>query len=219
VHFSNLSKCIPKTNKILFIGVGLLINLLIISNVYYSSKSNYIPYEEYNPTFRVGQQLNEGANPNQQLNYIIDHPVTFSKAIITSYIGSSKATMAHYFGKFGWEKNYLPAWLVGLLLLTTLLLGLSKKTNFLPFQQFLFIAIGLIMMTAFASLIYLQWSSVGSNKILNLAGRYMFPIFPLFYLALPPFLNKHHTKILRLAQATILLSLCTGIWFVILRYY
>lgn len=218
-HFPKVLSQKSQTNKWIFISSGMLINLLIIFALYTSSKTNFIPYEDYNPAFREGQQINEGANPSQQFDYVIHHPIAFAKTMVMSYVGSTKATLAHYFGKFGWEKNYLPSWLIGLLLLVTLLLGSATTTSIKPNHRLLMIAIGIIMMMGFATVIYIQWSPIGSNRILSLAGRYMIPIFPLFYLTMPAFLRKHQSVILLFAQATIILSLSYGSWLILGRYY
>ncbi|HHB78489.1 MAG TPA: DUF2142 domain-containing protein [Saprospiraceae bacterium] len=221
-HFRHLLSFSPKINKRIFIGIGLATNLFIISIIYHNSKAQFIPYKDYNPAFREGQQINEGADPGQQLDYVIHHPLAFAKTTLSSYAGSLKATLAHYFGKFGWEKNYLPGWLIALLLIATIGMGLSNDAQALtPTQRLFLVAVGLLMMLGFATVIYIQWSPVGSNRILSLAGRYMFPIFPLFYLALPPIWRKprQQRRTLTLAQVTLLMSLCVGIWEMIARYY
>ena len=209
----------PSLQKVLFISLGTAINLLIINHLYTSSKQRFIAYEDYNPAFRQGQQINEGANPKQQFDYVLHHPIAFAKTMITSYWGSAKATLAHYFGKFGWEKNYLPGWLIGLLGLSTLGIGFSERKPW-GFQESIFlIGIAISMMIGFALIIYIQWSPVGGHRILNLAGRYMIPIFPIFYFVLPSLLGKYRHLFIRLAQVVVISSLLWGSVLIGLRYF
>ncbi len=218
--FSTLSKLRPRITKTIYIGVGLVINLLIINNLYKSSKENFIAYEDYNPSYRSGQQINEGANPSQQFTYVVNHPIAFTKTMVVSYFESAKATLAHYFGKFGWEKNYLPSWIIGLLLLATIGVSISKRKKRLDiFDRIYTLGIAILMMIGFAIVIYIQWSPVGSDQVLNLAGRYMIPIFPLFFLAIPSLLSKYQPWILLFAQVIILVSLSWGAILIVGRYY
>lgn len=207
-------------NKYIFLGLLTALNLLVISYLLIKTKAQFITYEDYNPSFRIGQQINEGSNPSQQLDYVMDHPFAFAKNIIHSYTNSLQATLAHYFGKFGWEKNYLPSWLIGLLLLSTSLLGFAtSKPKSSSLVAMVFVGLGITMMVGFATITYIQWSPVGSSTVLNLAGRYMIPIFPLFYLILPNLLSKYQKPILTFAQIMVLISLSVGIWSILDRYY
>ncbi len=81
------------------------------------------------------------------------------------------------------------------------------------------IGIGLVMMIGFAIIIFIQWSPVGSDRIYSLSGRYMIPIFPLFFLAVPPILNKNQSVILWFAKIVIVFSLFYGVFSVFYRYY
>ncbi len=77
----------------------------------------YLRFEDYHPIFRVGQQLNENVDPSVQLQFILHNPLYFSKIATFSLLKTLPHTLIHYVGKFGWEKNYLPLWLIALILL------------------------------------------------------------------------------------------------------
>jgi uncharacterized membrane protein len=89
----------------------------------------YIKFEEYNPLFRVGQQLNENVDPSLQLSFILHNPLYFSKIATFSLLKTLPHTLIHYVGKFGWEKNYLPLWLIALLFLLLLVQAVFPKTS------------------------------------------------------------------------------------------
>ena len=106
---------------------------------------------------------------------------------LLSYLESAPATLAHYFGKFGWEKNYLPTWLIGPLLLATIGVAMTDAKAKLQLQthhRLSFFAIACSMMAALALVLYMQWMPIGSERILALNGRYFFPVFPLCFMAM-----------------------------------
>ena len=168
----------------------------------------YLKFEDYNPLFRVGQQLNEKVDPSLQMTFILHNPLFFSKIAIFSLLKTLPHTLIHYVGKFGWEKNYLPIWLIALILLlliiqavfpetsTTLKLGRLFNFKFLIFNsedplsikaKFGLFGIGILTTYSFAAAMYGIWCPVGSDFIENLGGKYFIPIYPLFFLALPTF--------------------------------
>ncbi len=184
----------------------------------------YIRYEDYNPNFRIGQQLNEGVDPVAQLSFVLHNPLTFTKIMMTSFAKTLPHTLVHYVGKFGWEKNYLPIWLILPLFLTLILRGVKKEDSQEGLSKNLrlkIIGIAFIISGSLATTIYLIWCKVGSDFIENLSGKYFIPIFPLFFLALPTldikklrfFITERNTAIL------LWLTLSYGVWQVLERYY
>lgn len=200
-----------------------LFNLVLLTWWYSYAGNSFIPYDDYNPLYRDGVQLNEGVSPHEQLAHVLGHPIAFVKTAIVSYAESAPATLAHYFGKFGWEKNYLPAWLIGLLFLSTAWIAMTDERARQLFQirhRIGFFAIAICMMGALALVLYMQWMPVGSERILALNGRYFFPIFPLCFMALGGLctpLENH--KWLLIAKALLLFSLLWGAWEIVKRYY
>ena len=176
----------------------------------------YIRFEDYNPNFRIGQQLNEGVDPIAQFSFILHNPLTFIQIMMTSFAQTMPHTLIHYVGKFGWEKNYLPIWLILPLFLMLILsactterrsVTITKQLSDTATKQLSDTAtkqlsdtateqrsvvhkiaiIATIMSASLASAMYLLWCPVGSNFIENLSGKYFIPIFPLFFLSLPSY--------------------------------
>jgi uncharacterized membrane protein len=189
----------------------------------------YITYESYHPHYRIGQQLNEGVNPKSQMQFILHNPLTYSKILVGSLVETLPHTLIHYLGKFGWEKNYLPLWLLIPLFLLLILRG-GAQTNTSKISNFRALAFltGVLMTLSLATAMYLIWCPVGSSRIENLSGKYFIPIFPIFFLALPSIVLFSLVKskmmwIKKLAHtiSPIWLWLCLtyAVWQVIDRYY
>ncbi len=175
--------------KVFSLGAIFLAHAIVLFIWYQFAGDLFIPYDQYHPIFREGQQLNPGVNPKAQLFFILQYPFTFIKTLVISYAESAPATLAHYIGKFGWEKNYLPAWLLGILAASLLASALLEKKEHISLRNHhraLLLITGIIMILAFSCVIYMQWSPVGNDRILSLSGRYFIPVFPLFLLALYP---------------------------------
>ncbi len=190
----------------------------------------YIRFEDYNPAFRIGQQLNEGVDPMVQFAFIIHNPLTFTQIMITSFAKTMPHTLIHYVGKFGWEKNYMPLVLILPLFLMLSLRSMKqegvisehlKENSFSKTIKLKIIFIGITMSMALATAMYLLWCPVGSYFIENLSGKYFIPIFPLFFMALPT-LNSTKLSFLttdKVIATWLWLTLFWGIWQVLERYY
>ena len=82
-----------------------------------------------NPIFVVGQQLNEKVDPSVQMAFMVHNPLIFTKIAVFSLLKTFPHTLIHYVGKFGWEKNYLPLWMVGILILLILIQAMSNEKH------------------------------------------------------------------------------------------
>ena len=236
-------------NKIAVASALIISNLAVIA--FWSKIVNaiYIKFEDYNPIFVVGQQLNEKVDPSVQMAFIVHNPLIFSKIAVFSLLKTFPHTLIHYVGKFGWEKNYLPLWMIGILILLILIQAMSnekhptiqglepnerldvtnklnvdvKDSSFIIHHSSFFF-IGILTTFSFAAAMYAIWCPVGSDFIENLGGKYFIPIYPLFLLALPTF-GVSKSRILRfLAQPKVLFGTltCALLWSVfqvIMRYY
>jgi uncharacterized membrane protein len=177
-------------SKMLFIGIniGLLVFHALLL-LWWSDVAGdlFIPYDDYHPDFRVDKQLNPGVDPMAQLSFILEKPLQFLSILFSSYVEIFPYTLLHYFGKFGWEGNYMPLWSIAGLGLTTVSVAVLEKP--IPLEGFawkrwILVAVGLIMMLAFSVVIYMQWNAPRDPQITALSGRYFIPIFPFFFLAL-----------------------------------
>lgn len=207
------------------LNLGLLfIHAILLFTWYKVAGDLFIPYEEYHPLFREDKQLNPGVNPLAQLDFILSEPLEFLQILFSSYLEIFPYTLIHYVGKFGWEGNYLPIWILLILLVALLavpILDHHKKINLRPFHRFAFISIGAAMIFAFSTVIYMQWNAPRDPQITALSGRYFIPIFPLFFLAL----YQKKWKFLRLRQlkivviSLVLLGNLACVYSVLARYY
>ena len=201
-----------------------LANLALLGWWYHFAGGLFIPYGEYNPLYREGVQLNEGVQPHEQLAFVLSHPIGFLKTAVLSYMESGPATLAHYFGKFGWEKNYLPGWMIGLLFLATTWISVSDSSALGQLKnkhRIFFTMIALAMMGALALVLYMQWMPVGADRVMALSGRYFFPVFPLLFFAVSGFFapQKLEGRTWLFCKILLLFSLFWGAWEVVARYY
>jgi uncharacterized membrane protein len=210
--------------RVLYITTFLIFNLTTLIIWSKISTALHIPFEEYNTEYRIGQQLNEGVEPIRQLNFIIHNPLIYSKILVMSYLKTLPYTFVHYIGKFGWEGNYLPLWIVIPLILMLLLRGYleSPKLN-TPFIKRAFWGIGILTSISFATVMYMLWVAVGGDFIHNLGGKYFIPIFPLFFMALPHISTSiktpHWLPPPQLSNLFWVFSLAYGVYAVLVRYY
>jgi len=214
-----------KKQKIVWISVLFSLVFLVLTGWYLYTKSQFISYDDYNPLYRNGLQLNAGVDPGAQMSYVLRNPLTFMRTVIFSVWETKAATIAHYIGKFGWEKNYIPTPIIGILTILILLNAIFEK----PKQAFslsnraraLLIGLALIMMGGLTLLMYLHWNPVGADRISNLSGRYFIPIFPLLFLAL----KNDRFKLVNYEQLRvgtcifIWIALCSGVWSAYHRYW
>lgn len=200
-------------------AVGLLFLALGITVAWNSRTSNlFLPKDQYNPFFASQVTLNEGVDPGAQFLFILENPGPYVKTLALSFAENAQAISAHYFGKFGWEKNYLPGWTIGLLLLTTLFVFAQKQPAELPSRaRLLFVAVAAIMAIGLASTLYLMWAPVGHPRILSMSGRYFIPILPLVWLAMPGLFRFGYTR--QLVMAVSILALVVGLFAAYARYY
>ena len=160
-------------------------SLLLLAWKYVTAGDLFVPYDRYHPDFRDGITLNSGVDPSAQLRWILAHPLSFLKIWIRTLAEGIPSLTAHYFGKFGWGKNYLPFPLVGFLALGTLYFSLRREGPEVTTRQRLWVLLLTgIMALGLAITIYMMWSPVGLDRIRSLGGRYYFAIFPLLFFAL-----------------------------------
>ena len=214
-------ECKFRSRKTLITSLlGTTIALIIIQLLH--TKSLFIPYDLYNPDFRDGQTINSGVAPTEQLMFILNHPFSFIKVLFHSWIELAPANVSHYFGKFGWEKNYLsfPV-ILGLLVLTLVSAMRKEETENLEPKSWktTLLSTAFILSIALSFTLYLLWDKVGAGLISALQGRYFIPIMPLIWLAFPRLFNIKDSIFIPILQISIFIALSSGIWSVYLRYY
>ncbi|MBL7804540.1 MAG: DUF2142 domain-containing protein [Saprospiraceae bacterium] len=180
----------------------------------------FVPYDQYAPELRDGQTLNPGVDPERQLSYVLHHPFEFAGVAARSFLDSAPSTAAHFVGKFGWEKNYLPGWCMALLWLGLLAVFCTESAGLRRRQSTLLMAAGLASVLLWAITMYALWCPVGATVLGNWQGRYFIPIVPLLCLGFGNALLTPWRKTLdRVAGAVILLSNIAMLYAVFARYW
>ena len=204
----------------------------------------FIHYDFYNPAFRDGQTINAGADSGAQISYILRHPFDFLRVMSRSWLTLAPANTAHYLGKFGWEKNYLPApfLLLSLLLLLWAIFRREKKYISLPkMWKSTVLFIVLIISVLLSVTLYAVWNKVGADFMNGLQGRYFIPYFPLALMTAAAFFGSEKedkptekNRFLRflslirnpsarlyfsLIKVGIWLTLGAGVYAVVMRYF
>jgi uncharacterized membrane protein len=143
----------------------------------------FIPYDRYDPVVRDMQTLNPGVDPQAQTRFILEHPVVFVETVAVSFARAMPSTAAHFVGKFGWEKNYLPGWLILFLWLGLFALVFTEKNQLSRAQRLWTGGIVLVCVWLWAATMYTLWCPVGARELDNWQGRYFVPVAPLVALA------------------------------------
>ena len=153
------------------------------------SKGLFIPYDAYHPAVRDFQTLNPGVDPEAQATWVLAHPFDFLWNTGRSLFDSLPSTLAHLSVKFGWEKNYLPGWVAGILFFALALATSTLKCGRRKAECGIFMrlkaALAIVLYVAgFAFTMYLLWHPVGIGEISNWQGRYFFVAVPVLFVVL-----------------------------------
>ena len=170
--------------------------LICFFTVTSQSSADFIAFDQYHPDFRETQTLNPGVNPQEQLIYVLQHPLKIIWIFIVSFAKNAPSIMAHYTAKFGWLHNYPPSIIIiGLIGI----IGYLQQKDIPPIDSSLrmgLIASVLVLLMGFSVTMYMLWVPVGHPDLWNLQARYFFLIAPLAFIALPKlsFLSKFNVK-------------------------
>ncbi len=179
----------------------------------------FIPYNAYNPAYRDRQTLNDDVQPTAQLRFLATHPGFFLRVAARSYVRALPSTLAHFVGKFGWEKNYLPAgWLLVLWLAIAGLLC-CETSPWTARQRGLALLAAFLFVALFSITMYALWCPLAATELSNLQGRYFVPIGPVLALVLS---NRWLVRSTRFVVPVAFGLLCLGnvamVWAVLERW-
>ena len=179
----------------------------------------FISYQDYDPAYRNTQTLNDGVQPAAQLRFVAQNPVFFLQVTARSYGQALPSTLAHFVGKFGWEKNYLPAGWLAALWLAILGLLCCETSPWTARQRGLALLVALLFAALFSVTMYALWCPLGAPELSNLQGRYFVPIGPVLALALS---NRWLARSARFIVPVAFGLLCLGnvvmVWAVLARW-
>lgn len=182
----------------------------------------YTPYADYNPAFRNGIDLIEGAHIHDQIEFIFHNIFYVILIFAKSLVHAFDMYYQGYIGYFGWLDTRLPYWLIhfsyGIIILTAVFEN-NNKVSFLKWQKLIIASsiatmVGLILMSQ-----YLTWIPVGGERINVLQGRYFTIVFPLlFFLLNNPKYNRQKLIVATVTLYSILILACSA-WTIYSRYY
>lgn len=207
-----ISILIVGLNKLIFAPIALLFlekkqlkkSLLAAATVFaaaifWAKTANqfFIPFDNYHPEYRATQTLNEGVQPAAQLDFILQNPLKFLKIAVSSTAEALPSTAAHLVGKFGWEKNYLPAWSIAALWLAVLVTIFFEKIELKNGQRRQLAAVAALCFGLFLVSNFCLWHPVGASSMGNFQGRYFVPLALLLAVASSGFSSEKLTDVFK----------------------
>jgi uncharacterized membrane protein len=219
---------IPKENfkntKDRLVKVILLFIIALCSSAFWSALLNplYLSFENYNPEFRGGAALVDGADMPKQIHFMFENGTYIFKVFYDSVLLTFSMFSSGYIGVFGWLDSPLPIWLICicyLMLFSTAFLDGNKNITFSITQKSIIaLAFLIVFFLVFLSQ-HLIWDQVAAPLIQNIQGRYLIPFAPLLFFL---FYNRKFSKPI-LAKSivifTTLIALCVSLHILLERYY
>lgn len=146
----------------------------------------YITFPEYDPQHTYYSGISPCGNYYAQKEYIFNNGLYFLKVIWRSIFNHPQRYLSGYIGVFGQSDIGLPFWIHIFSYLFILFLGLTERVKYFLFlKQKTIIFIG--GLACFVLLIlsqHLIWDCVGEGVVDLIQGRYLIPVFPLFFILL-----------------------------------
>ncbi len=126
--------------------------------------------------------LGNGAVPAEQLNYVIQNPLAFSKTLLDMFLSTPLEAVAVPRYAVANPRSSLNAAIIFGLALAVLMLrsdfGAGRRGRFLA------AALSVAGFIGFCLPLYLTYTPVGASSILGIQGRYYLPLLPLVFVAL-----------------------------------
>ncbi|PBQ32208.1 hypothetical protein CNR22_10635 [Sphingobacteriaceae bacterium] len=171
-------------NRVFNLGVLVLAGLVFF--VFWNTLLSplYINYENYNPQFRDGAALVNGADAGKQMHLILHGGWYFYDVVVKSSTFAFDMYFNGYIGTFGWLEFSLPFWLVCCAYCALILLSLADGSSQLHVglgTKFIFLLSFVIILFLVLLSQHLIWDYVGAEFIVTLQGRYFIPFVPLFF--------------------------------------
>ncbi len=166
-----------------------------------------------------------GADQAAQLHFILHHPLSYLKVLAVTFFSVwGDYLPIQYMGLLGWLDTKLPLWLTLLNWITISLVALvAMPGRILSRWQTAWVAlVGMGLVGAIATLLYLTWTPPKGALVEGLQGRYFLPlglIVPLIvggWLTLQPAAIRHLHYVVAAATSLILIGTLATVTF---RYY
>ncbi len=142
------------------------------------------PIENFHRSDR--NKIPEGINSIEQKRFILNNPIQYLEILFNSvFISKRTFHLDSFIGILGWLNKPLPKWLINFYLLILIITAflLSNYDIKIGWTNKLIIASIFIAGVIFIETgLYIIWTPVGQNDILDVQGRYFIPYAPLFFL-------------------------------------
>lgn len=168
-------------------------------------KASYVPH-----------RLDVVVSPDDQLQYLFQHPFSVLETVGRSLHQSLPFILASFVGVLGWLDTHLPPtllWIAGGNLLIAAALDTKDDFRFSPKQKAAAATVFLLLTLTVCLTQYLHWNPVGAETIEGLQGRYFLAFSPLLFLCgytRPPAVFRRPAAALPLFET--LLVFATLVW-------
>lgn len=161
--------------------------------------------------------LQEVADAPAQLSHILHHPLSYVHTLFNTYLTEpSDGLYIQMIGQLGWLDTKLTFWSM-LLAFTAIVLAtigvVATKSSAIPStrQRLTALGIGLTIIGAISSLLYLTWTAVGAPVVSGLQGRYYIPLIGLLTIVFIGLLGATAKQGKRIAIMVYCLLTCTTV--------
>lgn len=157
-----------------FIGVSVLSLAAVISWLIITQHLN-VPLRLDAPNVSTGERF----------IYIVNHPWKLLFLIGNTLYVYGLNYLEQFIGGLGWGETKLPLWHVvsyGLVLVGVALYSHQKDVFVSPQQKLVSLIVAVVNIGLIFTLLYLTWTSLDSNVIHGIQGRYFIPVAPLLFL-------------------------------------
>jgi uncharacterized membrane protein len=170
-----------KISTLLFVG--------FLSFAFWSSVLSplYMTYAEYNEKFRGHAALVPGTGMHDQISFLSENKIFFFELMWNSLLSCFPTHFESYVGTFGWLDTPMPAYFVYgayIILLFIALTDVRPPFSLPVWKRFYSLGVFLCVVLAVILVMYLTWIPTAHHVVQSIQGRYLMPVYPLFFLAL-----------------------------------
>jgi uncharacterized membrane protein len=134
--------------------------------------------------FPKGLGFPENVNPYAQFSGILANPIQYGETIINTFAIFGKTMMVSFVGMLGWGEIMLPdqfVYFTFFMLFFVAITDHNENIIFKTYQKTILAATGISTILILLTLLYLSWTTVGSDLINGTAGRYFIPVAPIIF--------------------------------------
>jgi uncharacterized membrane protein len=168
-----------KSKYIYIISLVFICSVLLISWINWSNQNGY----HGGPLWKV--------DPIGQMQWIINNPIQYVNVIIATIRIFGIEFLKMIVGVLGWLDTYLPTYIYFLFYILLIMAYVSESNPMLLSgkEKILIFLVAATETIAIMTSIYLTWTSVGTDVILGIQGRYFLPILFIFIISIFPSRN------------------------------